>query len=368
MLNTSIMKQLTENGSREPEIIDVDAPGVASVLQALPGYVLLIDEEHRVLWANKEAQAIFALGSKDYLGVYCPKVVHGSESTWPGCPLEEAALKRQPAEREIYDEKNGRWLASAVYPMQGITPDGHRVFLHTVSDISASKRAERTKDEFLNMVSHELKTPLTVIIGALNTADSPGIPENEARELRQDAVDSAVLLAGMVENLLELSRSKTSRVALSPEPLDFGEVAWSVAHKFHLRSPKHSICVDLPPRIPDVIGDKPKVERILYNLVENAVKYSPGGEVTISARQDGSNLLACVADQGTGITEHDQKKLFQSFEQLAVERKAMHGLGLGLKVCRTLVEAHGGKIWVESKSGKGSKFFFTLPLFHENTG
>jgi signal transduction histidine kinase len=107
-----------------------------------------------------------------------------------------------------------------------------------------------------------------------------------------------------------------------------------------------------------------RVERILYNLVDNAIKYSPnGGEVRIFARQDGDFLTMGVSDQGPGISRDDQARLFQSFERLgAIVSGSIQGTGLGLRVCRLLVEAHGGRIWVESEKGKGSTFFFTLPV------
>lgn len=360
------MKQATEAGRQEQIKLNITAPELTGLMESIPGYVLLINDEHRILQANEAARAIFGIGDKEIIGSYCPKAIHGSDGKWPGCPLEEVAETGLPVQREVFDDKSGRWLASTVSPVSGLTPDGHRVFLHTVSDITAVKRAEQMKDEFLSMVSHELKTPLTVIIGALHTTNSPGIPAAEAKELIQDAIDSAVFLAGIVENLLELSRSQGSQFKLNTERLDFEEIAWSVAHRLSSRSPKHRIGVDMPARMPDINADRLKVERILFNLVENAVKYSPdGGEIIISARQKGNDLQVCVSDQGPGISEEDQKRLFHSFEQLGTnERSAMQGLGLGLKVCRTLVEAHGGKIWVESNPGRGSNFYFTLPLFY----
>jgi len=129
------------------------------------------------------------------------------------------------------------------------------------------------------------------------------------------------------------------------------------------KSAAHRFAVDISEQIPPLKADRVRLERILHNLIENAVKYSPkGGEVRISAQQKDNELIVCVSDQGPGISPDDQKRLCQSFEQLAISnRRAMQGVGLGLKVCRTLVEAHGGKIWVESQLGAGSSFYFTLP-------
>jgi PAS domain S-box-containing protein len=359
------MKQTIKVNGQEPVKLNVNAPEITGLLEALPGYVLLIDDEHRILRTNEAARNIIGTGDKDIIGTYCPKVVHGSNEVWAGCPLEEALQKGQSVEREVFDEKSGRWLESTVSPLRGITPDGHKIFLHTVTDITTVKQAEKMKDEFLGMVSHELKTPLTIIIGALHTTDTPGISTTETNDLLRDALDSANSLAGMVENLLELSRAKDRSSKFKAQQIDFGEIAWGVAHTINLRSPKHIICVDIPARLPDIAADKAKVERILFNLVENAIKYSPeGGEITLAAGPESRSLQICVTDHGPGITEENQKRLFRSFEQLANERSAMQGLGLGLNVCRTLVEAQGGKIWVESTPGIGSKFFFTLPLFH----
>jgi signal transduction histidine kinase len=127
--------------------------------------------------------------------------------------------------------------------------------------------------------------------------------------------------------------------------------------------------IDFPKRLPPVRADQLRVERILYNLLENAVKYSPpGGEIRVFAKRERERLVIGVSDQGIGISLHDQAKLFGPFQRLEDSRlDGVKGAGLGLLVCRRLVEAHGGQIWVESEPGRGSTFFFTLPLSHTAT-
>ncbi|MBI2850262.1 MAG: histidine kinase, partial [Chloroflexi bacterium] len=231
-------------------------------------------------------------------------------------------------------------------------------------DITERKKTERLKDEFIGMVSHELRTPLTVIMGALHVLTAAGLKEEEKQEMLQDAIQGTDNLAGIVDNLLELSRYQADRLTLNKKQADIVHITRDVLKQLQVKSGIHRLTIDLPEGLPAVEVDSTRVERILFNLVQNAIKYSPsGGEVRVSAQLRDGEMVVCVSDQGDGIAPDDQKKLFQSFEQLGIEnRNAMQGVGLGLKVCRTLVEAHGGRIWVESEPGKGSAFRFTLPL------
>jgi PAS domain S-box-containing protein len=244
--------------------------------------------------------------------------------------------------------------------------DGHgdvTGLVFSLVDTTERKKTTQLKDEFIGMVSHELKTPLTVIMGALRVATSPGVSREELQVLLRDAISSTENMAGIVENLLELSRFQADRLELHPRLADLGSIARDVTRKLGGKSTKHRLVIELPDISPDIQVDPVRVERILFNLVENAIKYSPeGGEVKISAQRVDSDLVVSVSDQGPGISVRDQKKLFRSFEQLEIEnRRAMQGVGLGLKVCRTLVEAHGGRIWVDSRRGHGATFHFTLP-------
>jgi len=239
-----------------------------------------------------------------------------------------------------------------------------------ITDLTQQKQSQeiiregKLKDEFIGMVSHEIKTPLTVIIGALSTVTAEGVTQPEARELLEDALIGADILATIVDNLLELSRSQADRLVLQKEPTDVMVIARTVVEKLRGKSSIHQLMVDIPAGLPIVDVDPLRTERVLYNLVDNAIKYSPsGGEVKISARKENANLIISVSDHGLGISQNDQQRLFQKFQRLDVMiKRSIQGVGLGLNVCRILVEAHGGQIWVESRKGKGSTFYFTIPL------
>lgn len=233
-----------------------------------------------------------------------------------------------------------------------------------VLDITERKKADRIKDEFIGMVSHELKTPLTITIGALYTYLSPGIGDEEKQQLMEDAIYGAESLNAILDNLLELSRYQAKRLALQKEATNITEVVTQTVAKLRSKSPIHRLVVDAPGGLPPVMVDPFRIERVLHNLVGNAIKYSPdGGEIRVFVRDDDRRLIVGVKDNGIGISAEDQQKLFKRFQRLdQAVTGGISGIGLGLHVCHVLVEAHGGHIWVESEPGRGSTFQFTLPI------
>jgi PAS domain S-box-containing protein len=235
-----------------------------------------------------------------------------------------------------------------------------------IRDIAERKKLEQLKDEFIGLVSHELRSPLTVIMGSVNTALSEGerLSREEMRQLLQDAAYETESLSHILGNLLELSRAQADRLHLTMEPVNVRIVVRNMVDRIRHQSSTHRFVVDFPKNIPIVQADELRLERILHNLLENAVKYSPnGGVIRVSAKVEENRLVIGVSDQGIGISLHDQSKLFAPFLRLEDQRLTwVKGAGLGLLVCRRLVEAHGGRIWVESEPGRGSTFYFTLPL------
>jgi len=238
-------------------------------------------------------------------------------------------------------------------------------------DVAERKKVDQLKDEFIGLVSHELRSPLTVIMGAIHTAlsERDRLSREETHQLLQDASLESESLSHLLGNLLELSRAQANRLLLHPEPISIEKVVDNAVEKIRQQFPSHRFVIDVPDRLPPVHADELRVERILYNLLENAAKYSTQtGVIEVFARQENEHLVLSVSDQGIGLSPTDKARIFAAFQRLEEHKSdKARGAGLGLLVCRRLVEAHGGRIWVESEPGKGSTFFFTLPLTNTAT-
>ncbi|MBA7479824.1 Adaptive-response sensory-kinase SasA [subsurface metagenome] len=257
------------------------------------------------------------------------------------------------------------WVNLSVRPIRD--KEGNVVASRSeIVDITEHRKLDQLKDDFIGLVSHELRSPLTVIMGAINTVLSEGanLSEEETHQLLKDAALESETLSHLLGNLLELSRAQAERLILHAEAIDVERVVQEAVEGVKRQSSAHQFVVSAPQKLPPVYADPLRLERILYNLLENAVKYSPqGGEIKVTVKPNKEQLVIGVSDRGVGISPADQARLFAPFQRLEESRPGgTRGVGLGLLVCQRLVEAHGGRIWVESKPGRGSTFFFTLPL------
>jgi signal transduction histidine kinase len=267
-------------------------------------------------------------------------------------------------EHRIITNNQERWvreIAEIEFNEQGKAISG----FGTVQDITDLKKAEQVKDEFIGLVSHELRTPLTIIIGSLKSALSEGVSAKDTRELLENASEGAESLADILENMLELSRYQANRLQLELTQVAIPAITVSVLEKLKEHGITQKTTTDFPEGLPKVKADPIRVERILYNLLENAAKYSPAeSEIKISCRIDGDNVITTISDKGEGIAAEDRNKLFELFQRLDNPTRTS-GIGLGLVVCKRLVEAQGGWINVTSQRGEGSEFFFALPVYRE---
>jgi PAS domain S-box-containing protein len=237
-------------------------------------------------------------------------------------------------------------------------------------DITERTKLDQLKDELIGLVSHELRTPLTVIAGCLSTVltEWERLPSGETQQLLRDAVLESESMSHLIENLLELSRFQAQQLTIFAEPTDIEILIKETLNKIKQQASSHQFVTSIPDTLPLMHVDPLRIERILYNLLENAAKYStPQSQIKVTARTEPDYLVISVSDKGSGLSPSEQAKLFSPFQRLENHRlKKVRGAGLGLVVCRRLVEAHGGKIWVKSQKGKGSTFFFTLP-YKKNT-
>jgi PAS domain S-box-containing protein len=287
----------------------------------------------------------------------------GVEVKPQGLPAQVAVATGKPVVPDEFELifEDGRRLYMLIGAVPLVDSAGHiRGAVAIGANITEQKQEMDIKDQFIGMVSHELRMPLTVIIGALSTARDERVPKEEKEELIQEATSSAESLASILSNMLELSRYQAGRLSLEKKPVRISDVAKKAVQRARRKYDTHNIILDISDRTPDADVDAGRIEQVLYNLVENAVKYSPAGsEVRVFSRQEKDGLVIGVIDYGVGIAPEDQQKLFEPFARL--KENAAGGIGLGLVVCKRLVEAHGGRIWVESQPGQGSTFLFTIP-------
>lgn len=230
---------------------------------------------------------------------------------------------------------------------------------------------DRLKSAFVSIVSHELRTPMTSIKGYVeNILDglAGGLTEKQSYYLTRVKLNTE-RLTRMVNDLLDLSRIEDPEKrhdSLRPVPMSIRDLTAEVVESFQAMARQRSITVraDNPASLPSIQGDRDKLHRVLTNLIGNAIKFtSAGGAVLIetASGSDGS-VQVCVTDTGCGIPSHEREHVFDKFFRGAAIPEEARGAGLGLAITKSLVELHGGRIWLESTPGKGSRFFFSLPL------
>jgi GAF domain-containing protein len=226
--------------------------------------------------------------------------------------------------------------------------------------------ASRHKSEFLANMSHELRTPLNAIIGFSEVLIQGlfGDVNEKQREYLQDVIGSGQHLLSLINDILDLSKIEAGRMELELSTFSFRDALASGVTIVRERASRHNITLSVvvSDELGQVEADERKVKQIFYNLLSNAVKFTPdGGRVDVSVRRDNGEVRVDVRDTGIGIAQPDQVRIFEEFQQVGRER-SREGTGLGLTLTKRFVELHGGRIWLESESGKGSTFAFTLPL------
>jgi two-component system CheB/CheR fusion protein len=326
--------------------------------------IIVWNPELKITRFNHAFERLTGRNSQEMVGSKVDVLIPKSERHSALAKINRATVKRErwevveiPIQHVDGTVRTVLWNSATILGTDGRTP------VATIAqgqDITEQKLQMDIKDEFIGLVSHELRTPLTVIIGALNTAMDERVSKEEKDELLREANSSAESLASILSNMLELSRYQAGRLSLERKSANIAAITRKAVQRASRKYDTHKITLDFPDGTPDVDVDAGRMEQVLYNLVENAVKYSAAGsEVHIFVRHENRDLVVGVRDRGIGIAAEDQPSLFEPFGRL--NQSESSGVGLGLVVCKRLIEAHGGRIWVKSARGKGSTFFFTIP-------
>ena len=236
-------------------------------------------------------------------------------------------------------------------------------------DVTRERELDKMKTDFISVVSHELRTPLTSIKGYtdLLLSGAAGDTSELQREFLGIIQGSTTRLSNLINDILDISRIESGRIDIKHEPIDYRKIVADAMRLMHAHADEKQIVMDasLPETMPLVSGDADKVTQVVTNLISNALKYTPpGGWIKVLLEVTGdASVTTCVSDSGIGIGAEDQKRLFQKFFRADnTSTREAGGTGLGLVIAKSIIELLGGAIWVESEVGKGSKFFFTLPL------
>lgn len=231
---------------------------------------------------------------------------------------------------------------------------------------------DQLKSEFVSMVSHELRAPLTNIRGAMELLRTNGadFETAEQRHLLEIISEQTDRLSRLVEGVLNVARLDAGKLNLRCQALNVRLVLDKVVNHAKAGTPKHHFTLPDHDSLPLVWADRDRLEDILTNLLDNAVKYSPdGGDITIEAMVHDAEMVFSVVDSGVGIPAKELDRVFEKFHRVdASDSREVYGHGLGLYICKKLVEAHGGRIWAQSKVNEGSRFSFALPLADVSTG
>lgn len=335
-----------------------------AILFSIDEGILMRDKEGVIQLANRRALEFLDLESSFSIeGKTITQAI--PDSKLRSAMLHSASGGKPGAFEEVNlaDEKVHKYVRVTTYPV--ISP-GTGAMLGTVTalrDVTLEKELEKIKEEFLHYITHDLRNPLGSAMGFVEVLlkGLVGVLNPEQHNMVSSIHRSTNRLMGMINNILDIAKMESGRIRLNLQRVSLSGIACrSMSILESLSQQKKLKVVFKAAEEYSLVADSDLMERVFTNLIGNAIKYTPiGGDITISIVDQGDFLRGCVEDNGDGIPEDYLDRIFEKFEQVTGQRRG--GTGLGLTITKYFIEAHLGKIWVESEVGKGSQFFFIIP-------
>jgi PAS domain S-box-containing protein len=358
--NAQLYSQINEEKQRLDALLDSAADGI-----------LIFTSDHRVDRCNLAFARLSGSTSEEILSRRHEQIIQWANPP-QGLTLEQAEAGGWPltphaqlyVEGDLKRNNDQSPLPVGITYAPLLSKEGTlQNIIVTVRDISRFRQADELKSTFISIVSHELKTPVALIKGYVSTlrredanwdrsivADSLAVIEEEADRLTQ-----------MIENLLDASRLQAGGFPIKRSDVNLPDLARRITTRFQTQTSQHILQIDFPAGFPVVLADETRLEQVLSNLVSNAIKYSPNGEIRVSGQVRPDNIVVCVSDQGPGIAPEDIPHVFDRFYRAPDMARHTKGAGLGLYLSRAIIEAHGGRMWVDPETGKGARICFSLP-------
>ena len=357
--------QLIDDAERRRATLD-------SVMSSMVDGLILVDVRDRIVYANPRAKELLGLAMLEATGHTLQDLdgeidARATEPENTLCQLRAALVESQttPTVEFTLTAPAPRTVLARLFAIHD-AGGGSLGLGILIRDITREKELDEMKSQLLSTVSHELRTPLASIKGFATTLlrDDVEWDEESRREFLAIIDEESDRLTELIGNLLDMARIEAGTLRVEAEPMDLRPIILETVAEFRMLTRVHEIGLELPPVLPAVLADPRRARQILRNLVENAIKYSPdGGSIVVSGRARDNDIQTSVADQGIGIEEQQLEHIFDRFYQVDnASTRRVGGSGLGLSICKAIIEAHNGSIWVESQPGSGSTFHFTLPL------
>ncbi len=343
------------------------------IFDDLPEAVLLTDITHKVVDLNQQAEFIFGVSSDQVRGQFFQEVADAPQMI---SLLEETVMLCRPPRltfenSTIIRDVKGRKCFFKVSMVPLVTFEGELQNVLTVmSDVTMLKEIEQLKTDFFATVSHEFRTPLTSILMGAGMMKMGQLAEltPKGEEILDAIEQDCSRLLRLADNLLDLSRMEAGAISMEMIEADAEKMIQAALGTLKLQAEKREIelITSVPPDLPMARADVTKIIWVLTNLVSNALRYTDrGGSITVKARSKGTRLFFSVTDTGKGIASEHHEQIFEKFVQGEDQNYSSGGAGLGLAICKDIVEAHGGEIWVESEPGQGATFTFSVPVFRD---
>ncbi|MBV9228381.1 MAG: PAS domain S-box protein [Chloroflexi bacterium] len=345
---------------------------LSAIFQHSAEGILTVDNALRIIDFNPAMERLTGWRESEVLGrfyfeVLRPKDRQGNDLGLNDSPILQAFAGQTVVNREmVISARDGQHFdasitASCVRSVWGEPMNG----ILNVRDMTREREQEEQRSTFISVISHELQTPIAIIKGYASTLARTDVQfDSEAVRSRLVAIEEeADRLNKLVGNLLYASRIQAGGLQMDIAPLDLVPLVEGVVRRLKARSPDVSVKLVLPSNLPTVMADRERIEEVLQNLLDNAIKYSPRQRaITVNCHATGEEVIVSVSDAGMGISLRDQEQIFKRFHRVGSPMsQSTPGAGLGLYICRAIVEAHGGRIWVESTLHEGSTFSFSLP-------
>jgi signal transduction histidine kinase len=349
-----------------------------AVLAAIGEAVLVFDARGRLRLTNRAAENLFSADPPRSVAQLARRVDPAASSPHDGPAAEgdDRESSQQMAltslEGEVQLPGRDRWFELRRYRSRRTPADRgerHGPFVVVLRDVTDARAARAAREAFLGMLSHELRTPITTIYGGSELLERE-LDEDRRNEVVGDIRSEAERLARLVEDLLVMTRVERGGVEIGDEPVLVQRVVPRVVQALASRSPGLRIETLVADNLPAVRGDVTYIEQVLRNLLTNAVRYGEGLErgVTVAAEEQDSEVVVRVLDLGPGLGADDPERLFQLFYRSEAAQRVPGGAGIGLFVCRHLVDAMGGRIWAARRPEGGSEFGFGLPVIDSEVG